>query len=135
MQAEIQNSLENPVRNSNAAHYKESRKIAKFAKTQSVKLVDFLHTNKNAQLGTHSKKITGLIGNFSQMADPPPPFWEPLIKKKILFILHFRPLGTFLGFHQKINILPIFLHLLLGKGDPPPLPLPKFPKLPFFSPE
>ena len=30
------------------------------------------------------KKITGLFGNFSQMADPPPipPFWEPLIQKK-----------------------------------------------------
>ena len=37
------------------------------------------------------KKMTVLFGNFSQMADPPP-FWEPLIQKKILsFILHFSP--------------------------------------------
>ena len=32
-------------------------------------------------LGTHSKKITVLFGNFSKVADPPP-FWEPLIRKK-----------------------------------------------------
>ena len=52
------------------------------------------------------KKITGLFGNFSQMADPPPipPFWEPLIQKKFLsFILHFRPLGTFLVFTKKLK--------------------------------
>ena len=39
------------------------------------------------------KKTTILFGNFSQTSDPPPtpPFWEPLIQKKILvFILHFR---------------------------------------------
>ena len=47
-----------------------------------------------------------------------------------------RPFKEHFGFHQKVKILPIFLHLLLGIGDPPPpLRLPKFPKLPFFSPE
>ena len=32
-------------------------------------------------LGTHSKKITGLFGNFSQMADPPPFLGTPYSKK------------------------------------------------------
>ena len=54
------------------------------------------------------KKITVLFGNFSQMADPPP-FWEPLIQKKILsFILHFRPLGTFLVFTKKLKFCQYF---------------------------
>ena len=43
-------------------------------------------------LGGTAKKKTVFFGNFSQMADPTPPFWEPLSRKKILgFILHFRP--------------------------------------------
>ena len=38
--------------------------------------------SKNALVRTQ-KKITGLFGNFSQMADPPPPpFGNPLFKKK-----------------------------------------------------
>ena len=40
----------------------------------------------NIVLGTLSKKKTTLFGNFSQTSDPrppPPPFWEPLIQKKI----------------------------------------------------
>ena len=60
-------------------------------------------------LGTLSKKIKGFFGNFSQGGGPPPPppippFWEPLIqKKKLSFILHFRPLGTFLVFTKKLK--------------------------------
>ena len=39
----------------------------------------------------------------------PPPFWEPLIQKKILvFILHFRTLGTFLVFSKKLKICQYF---------------------------
>ena len=38
--------------------------------------------NTNAEVRTQ-KKITVLFGNFSQMADPPPPpFGNPLFKKK-----------------------------------------------------
>ena len=38
------------------------------------------------------------------MVDPhPPPFWEPLIKKKLSFILHYRPLGTFSVFTKKLK--------------------------------
>ena len=38
-----------------------------------------------------------------------PPFWEPLIQKKILvFILHFRTLGTFLVFSKKLKICQYF---------------------------
>ena len=59
-------------------------------------------------LGTHSKKITVLFGNFSKVADPPP-FWEPLIrKKKLSFILYFRPLGTFLVFTKKLKFCHYF---------------------------
>ena len=79
------------------------------------------------------KKNYGIIWEFFPSGGPPPipPFWEPLIReKKLSFILHFRPLGTFLVFTKKVKILPLFLHLLLGIGDPPPLP--KFPKLRFF---
>ena len=77
------------------------------------------------------KKKTILFGNFSQTSDPPhpppphPPFWEPLIQKKnLVFILHFRLLGTFLIFTKKIKILSIFFLLLLGIGGPPPSPTP-----------
>ena len=57
------------------------------------------------------QKKTILFGNFSHTSDPapPPPFWEPLIKKKILvFILHFRPLGTFLIFTKKLKFCQYF---------------------------
>ena len=53
------------------------------------------------------KQITGLFGNFSQVADPSPPsppFGNPSFEKKMLsFILHFRPLGTFLVFTKKLK--------------------------------
>ena len=29
-----------------------------------------------------TKKKTGFFGNFSQVSDLPPPFWEPLFPKK-----------------------------------------------------
>ena len=57
------------------------------------------------------KQITGLFGNFSQVADPPHP---PLLgtpyskKKKLSFILHFRPLGTFLVFTKKLKFCHYF---------------------------
>ena len=50
-------------------------------------------SNYNDNKVRSQKKKTTLFGNFSQTPDPPPtpPFWEPLIQKKILvFILHFR---------------------------------------------
>ena len=94
-------------------------------------------------LGTLPTKKTGFFGNFSQVSDPPvPPFWEPeFSKKKVWFILHFRPLGAFLVFTNfLVNFtfgnrcppkkLPVFtfgnrgppqnsLFLILGIGDPP----------------
>ena len=40
---------------------------------------------------------------------PAPPFWEPLIReKKLSFILHFRPLGTFLVFTNKLKFCHYF---------------------------
>ena len=62
------------------------------------------------------KKLRCYLGIFPKWRTPHPLFWEPLIKK-LSFILHFRALGTFLTFHQKVKILPIFLYLLLGIGD------------------
>ena len=54
------------------------------------------------------KKNTGLFGNFFQMADPPP-FGNPLFKKKkLVFILHFRPLGTFLILTKKLKFCQYF---------------------------
>ena len=66
------------------------------------------------------KKLRDYLGIFPKWRPPPiPPFWEPLIRKKLLsFILHFRPLGTFLVFNKKL----LFLHLLLGIGTPPHFP-------------
>ena len=60
--------------------------------------------------GRSQKKNTTLFGNFSQTSDPPhPPFWEPLIQKKnLVFILHFRPLGTFLVFTKKLKFCQYF---------------------------
>ena len=55
------------------------------------------------------KKLRYYLGIFPKWRTPHPLFWEPLIKK-LSFILHFRALGTFLTFHQKVKILPISLH-------------------------
>ena len=47
-------------------------------------------------LGTLSKYFfTGLFGNFSQMVDTPPPFWEPLIFLKLRASLSFIPLHVY----------------------------------------
>ena len=43
-------------------------------------------------------KKTGFFGNFSQMSDHPPPFWETLFSKQISFNIYFRSLGAFLVF-------------------------------------
>ena len=40
-------------------------------------------------LGTHSKKNYGIIWEFFPSGGPPPPFWEPLIRKKIIVYFAF----------------------------------------------
>ena len=55
------------------------------------------------------KKLRDYLGIFPKFPPPPPPFWEPLIQKKNLsFILHFRPLGTFLVFTKKLKFCHYF---------------------------
>ena len=57
------------------------------------------------------KKLRDYLGIFPKWRNPPPipPFWEPLIqKKKLSFILHFRPLGTFLVFTKKLKFCQYF---------------------------
>ena len=53
------------------------------------------------------KKKRHFLGIFPKPPDPPPSFLlgNPVYKKKIVFILHFRPQGTFLVFTKKVNIL------------------------------
>ena len=49
------------------------------------------------------KKESGIIWEFFPIGGPPPlPFRNPLFKKKV-FILHFRPSGTFLVFNKKLE--------------------------------
>ena len=55
--------------------------------------------------------FTGLLGNFSLMANP---------LLKIGFILLFSPKRNIFGFHQKVDIMPIFRHLPSVIGDPNP---------------
>ena len=49
---------------------------------------------------------------------------QHLIKKNVIVYFAFSTLRNIFGFHQKVKILPIFLHLLLGIGDPPPTHFP-----------
>ena len=60
-----------------------------------------IYHNIIQEKGTLSQKKYLLFGNFSQMADP-------LLKKKLGFILHFRPLGTFLVFTKKLKFCQYF---------------------------
>ena len=57
------------------------------------------------------QKKTILFGNFSQTSDPhphPPLLGTPYPKKILVFILHFRTLGTFLVFSKKLKICQYF---------------------------
>ena len=72
-------------------------------------------------MGRSQKKLRDYLGIFPKWRTPHPPFWEPLIKKKYIVYFAFQALRNIFGFHQKVKILPLFLHLLLGIGDPPPL--------------
>ena len=79
--------------------------------------------------GTHSKKNYGIIWEFF------PPFWEPLIrKKKLSFILHFRPLGTFLVFTKKLKFCH-FCYIYFWEQVTPPPHTSQIPKTLFFPPE
>ena len=81
------------------------------------------------------KKNYGIIWEFFPNGGTPPPLLgTPYSKKKLSFILHFRPLGTFLVFTNKLKFFHFFYIYFWEKGAPPP-PLPKFPKLRFFPPE
>ena len=57
------------------------------------------------------------MGIFSQVGDPPP-VWEPHVK--LLFILHFRTLGTFLVFLKFFTFWVVLWFVEVGMGDPPP---------------
>ena len=81
-----------------------------------ISLSAYIHLFAYIHLGTLSKKNYGIIWEFFPNGGPPPPFGNPLLKKNISFILHFRPLGTFLVFNKKL----LFFHFLLGIGAPPP---------------
>ena len=48
-----------------------------YSSTVAIHQMDIYHTNK----GRSQNKITGLFGNFSQMADPPPLLGTPYSKK------------------------------------------------------
>ena len=56
------------------------------------------------------------MGIFSQVGDPPP-VWEPHVK--LLFILHFRTLGTFLVFLKIFTFWVVLWFVEVGMGDPP----------------
>ena len=56
------------------------------------------------------------MGIFSQVGDPPP-VWEPHVK--LLFILHFRRLGTFLVFLNFFTFWVVLWFVEVGMGDPP----------------
>ena len=71
-----------------------------------------------------------------------PPSGNPLSKNifpTIFFSVYFAlyALKNIFGFHQKVNILPISLHLHFGIGDPPPphTHISQIPKTPFFFPK
>ena len=80
-----------------------------------------------------TQEKTEFLGNFFQMSDPLPlqPFWGPLFPKKNMVYLRFRSSGAFLVFTKMF--ISLFLHLLLGIGDPPPSQRKKFPKLLLFA--
>ena len=71
--------------------------------------------NKRYYLGIFPKR---------QTPPPPPPFGNPLSKKIFSVYFAFQDHRNIFGFQQNVKNLPIFLHLLLGIGDPP---LPDFP--------
>ena len=79
------------------------------------------------ELRSSWEEVANLVPSARYSALPP--------TLKASFGSHFsrlRMLSHILGFHQKIKILPISLHLLLGIGDPPPSPTSQIPKTPIF---
>ena len=80
-------------------------------------------------LGTLPTKKNGIFWEFVPSVGPPPlpPFWEPVFsKKKVWFILHFRPLGAFLVFTKMFTFWSILLFKSFGNRWPPK-------KLPVFT--
>ena len=74
------------------------------------------------------KNKRDFLGIFPKCRTPPlPPFWEPVFsKKKVWFILHFRPLGAFLVFTKMFTFGSILLFKSFGNRWPPK-------KLPVFT--
>ena len=79
-----------------------------------------------------TQKKYGIIWEYFPNIGPPPfpptpilPFGNPFT--------NFWPLGTFLVFTKKLKFCQYFYIYFWGIGDPSTRPLPKFPKLPFFS--
>ena len=70
-------------------------------------------------LGKHSKKIREYLGFFPNVG-PPPLLGTPYPNFFSVYIA-FYALRDIFDFHQKVKILSIFLLLLLGIGDNPPL--------------
>ena len=102
---------------------------ASFKTTQLIKTIySELFSSSKLTKGGHHLKKTVFFGIFSKMADPPPPFGNPLVEKI------FQGLFCILGhkeqfcFSQKITFWVVFLLLDLGIGDPPSPLLGKLPK-------
>ena len=67
---------------------------------------------------------------FSQVGDPLPPAWEPHVcEGKMWFILHFRTLGTFVGFQKNVHFWVVLWFAEVGTGDPTPPRKRKIPTL------
>ena len=62
------------------------------------------------------KKLRYYLGFFPKSRTPHPAFGNPLFEeeKKLSFILHFRPLGTFLVFTKKLKFCHYFFIYFWG---------------------
>ena len=83
-----------------------------FFRTILLPFTPFWHGTYESFKVRSQEKNTTLFGNFSQTSDPspqpPPLLGTPYPKKKLVFILHFRPLGTFLIFTKKLKFCQYF---------------------------
>ena len=86
--------------------------------------------------GRHQKKNTELFGNFSQISGPPPPtppFWEPLVQKKIYGLFCVLGPKEHFWFLQKCSLFVSILTYTFGNRGPPPPSRKKFPNNPVFA--
>ena len=79
-------------------------------------------------MGNLEKKNPGLFGNFSQIAAPTPPFWEPLVQNKFYGLFCVLGPKEHFWFLQKCSLFVSILTYTFGNRGPPPPFKEKIPK-------